>query len=224
MSLRDRLRFLLNPSRPDNPRAPWQVAIELARLSAVMSIIFVGVIVFLVIWHQTNPIVEKELFYVEFQTGANNVVRVVRAGKDVSSNEAIISMEARRYVMAREPVDGLGEYQADRYATVRQMSCEKVWNGFKQQYGGKDGVLSRKEFRREVKIEGDTRLADGAHMVEFKTRDWLDGVTSREEAPWKAWTVALAYSFEAQKVRYNDIGLNGTGFTVCEYNISRSSK
>lgn len=224
MSLFDRLRFLLNPHRTDNPRAPWLTAIELARLMAVVMIFMTGGMLFMVIWHQTNPIKEKEVIYVEFQTGGNNFVRVAKAGKEASRNHALISMEARRYVMAREPIDDRGEYQAERYATVRAMSCDKAWADFKNLYGAKDGILAQKEFRREVKIESDSRLADGAHLVQFKVRDWKEGITSREAAPWQSWAVTLAYSFEPQRVRYDEIGMNGTGFTVCEYNISRSTK
>lgn len=220
----NRVRFLLNPGREDTPRAPWIMAIELARLMFVLVLFLVLVAVFLLFWHVTHPIVVKEPLYVEFQSGGNNFVRIAAAGEDVTNNQALISMEMRRYVSAREPVDGMSDYTADKYATVHYMSCDPVWNAFKNKYGGENGILARKEFRRDVRIISDSRLADGAHQVVFQTRDWLYGVTDRDSAPWQTWTASLGYSFDTSKRRFDDVGMNPTGIQICEYNLARSAQ
>lgn len=205
-----------------NPRAPWLVAIELNRLLAVMLIFALGLIGFLVVWHQTNPVTIKEPIYIEFQTGANNFVVLHRAGKSQSSFEAQTAREARRYVAMREPITKTDE--SERYPAVMALSCDKERARFKDKYGGKDGLFLREGFKREIKVGRDVRLADGVHQVEFQTRDWVEGVTKQDKASWVTWVATMAYEFNDQKIRSDDVVLNPMGFQVCEYTVTRRSE
>lgn len=206
----------------ENPRAPWLVAVELNRLLAVMLIFTLGLIGFLVVWHQTNPITIKEPIYIEFQTGANNFVVVHRAGQDQESLDAQIQREARRYIAIREPITKTDE--RERYGAVRALSSDKVWAVFKEKYGGKDGLFLREGFKREVRILRDDRLAEGVHQVEFETRDWVDGVTRQDKAPWVSWVATMAYELQTQKKRVDDVVINPLGFTVYEYTVTQRGK
>lgn len=206
----------------ENPRAPWLVSIELNRLLAVMLIFSLGLIGFLVVWHQTNPVTVKEAVYIEFQTGANNFVVLHRAGKDQSSLQAQIAREARRYVALREPITKTDE--SDRYPQVMALSSDKVKAAFKLRYGGKDGLYLREGFKREVKIMRDSRLAEGVHQVEFKTRDWVEGVTKQETAPWVSWMATMAYEFSDKKIRYDDTVVNPLGIEFVEYTVTGRSE
>lgn len=206
----------------ENPRAPWLVAIELNRLLAVMLIFAFGLIGFLVVWHQLNPVTIKEPIYIEFQTGANNFVVLHRAGSDVKSKDALIAREARRYVALREPITKTDE--SERYPQVMLLSSDKEKARFKAKYGGKDGLFLRDGFKREIKILRDARLATGVHQVEFQTRDWTDGISQQDKAPWVSWVVTMAYEFDTQKVRYDDVVINPMGWQTTEYTVTKRSE
>lgn len=212
-------KIFLRSDNDGNARAPWLVAIELNRLLAVMLIFAFGLIGFLVIWHQMNPVTVKEPVYIEFQTGANNFVVLHRAGKDQSSIEGQIAREARRYVAIREPITKTDE--GERYPQVMALSSDKVKTNFKNLYGGKDGLFLRDGFKREIKILRDSRLADGVHQVEFQTRDWVDGVTRQDKAPWVSWVATMAYEFQTKKVRYDDVVINPMGIQITEYTVTK---
>lgn len=205
-----------------SPLAPWKVAIELARLMAVLLFLSLGTNLFQFIWHQTHPLTVKEPVYVEFQTGANNFVTVARAGQDITRNDRLIAMEMRRYVAAREPKNNIDE--TERYTVVKALSSEKQWKDFKERYGGKDGLLACKECRRDIRILRDSRLTDGAHQVEFEMRDWKEGLMTQDSAPWVSWVATIAYEFVSEKKRFDDSAINGTGISVTEYNLSRRGK
>lgn len=211
-----------NPAEGDNPRAPWLVAIELNRLLAVMAIFELGLIGFLVVWHQLRPVTIKEPVYIEFQTGANNFVVVARAGGDLASKAALVAREARRYVAMREPITRTDE--SERYPAVMALSSDKERARFKAKYGSKDGLYMRENFKREIRIQRDARLADGVHQVEFQTRDWIEGINQQDKAPWVSWVATMAYDFDAQKVRHDDIVINPMGWQTLEYTVTKRSE
>ncbi len=202
----------------DNPRAPWQVAIELNRLLAVLCIFELGLIGFLVVWHQLNPVTKQELDVVQFTTGANNFVRVIRAGKDVASREALVAMEAERYVMLRETINRVDD--DSRYKTIRAMSVDKVWNAFKNT----GSVLLRQDgLKQEIFIVQNSKLANGAHQVEFQLRRYIDGMDDRSKVKCQNWLASMAYSFQDKNVVMNDVVKAFSGFTVEEYSLSKRS-
>jgi type IV secretory pathway component VirB8 len=210
------------PGGVENPRAPWLVAIELNRLLAVMLVFSFGLIAFLVVWHQMNPVTKEVPVYIEFQTGANNFVVLHRAGGDLDSLAGQIAREARRYVALREPIDKASE--GERYPQVMLLSSDKVKQAFKTQYGGKDGLYLREGFKREVRILRDARLAEGVHQVEFQTRDWTEGITHQDKAPWVSWVATMAYKFDTQKIRRDDVVINPLGWQTMEYTVTKRSE
>ncbi|SEP43202.1 type IV secretion system protein [Nitrosovibrio sp. Nv6] len=195
---------------------PWITAQRAAAMLGWVSIILACALVGMVAWHVTNPVKVIEPVYIEFQSSGNTVARIERVGDSITRRAVVVGAESRRYVVDRETVDKVTE--SVRYPRVFAMSGPALAAAFRNQYGGKDGLLQREGFKREVEVTRDSTLGEGIHQVEIITRD----TDKMKPAPViQHWVVTLTYDFHDQQASYDDGLLNPLGFVVSEYTISR---
>ncbi|MDD5385306.1 MAG: type IV secretion system protein [Gallionella sp.] len=204
---------------PTEGRNSWLQAQRNARLFAAVAIAEACGIVFVCVWYVTHPVIKEVPRYVEFTTGGNNFVRVLPANGTVSDNEALVSADMRRYIVARELVNKTDE--ADRYATVKFMSSNTLFQKFREVAGRKDSPLYQDGLKRNIIIGIDTPIAEGVHQVEFVTEDTIDG---RGEPPRRtSWQATIGYEYAVQEIPRNESWRNPRGINVIEYTIRRRS-
>ncbi|BCT69599.1 type IV secretion system protein [Nitrosospira sp. NRS527] len=195
---------------------PWITAQRAAAMLGWVSIILAAGLVGMVIWHVTHPVTVTEPVYIEFQTSGNTVARIERISDSITRRAVVVGAESRRFVVDRETVDKVSE--SVRYPRVFAMSGPELAAAFKDQYGGKEALLHREGFKREVEVTRDSTLGDGIHQVEIITRD-TDKINPTPLV--QHWVVTLTYEFHEQQKSYEEGLLNPLGFIVREYTIAR---
>lgn len=207
--------------------APWIQCGRLVRVLLWVVVVEAAVIAGLAVTvTAVFPLKTIEPVYVEFQSAANNFVKVVAAGQDIRANELVLATQLRKYVKDRETVDKVTE--SERYAQVMAMSDQEpggVADVFHKLYGNPEtGMFYKPGAKREVQIVLDTALAPGVHQVEFKTFDTQNGQPVKDPATGREygeWTATIAYEYADQSVSYDKALLNPTGLVVMEYSLAK---
>lgn len=202
---------------------PYLQAIRNNRLLAFLVVFLVLALVSTVLagaYVYANKPPVKEVIYIEFLNGTNNFVRVVRAGKDLEGNRLLVDANIRRYVVDREGIDRTTE--GVRYPRVMQTSSEDVGAVFKRKYASENPMYKRKGFEREISITRSNPIDEGIYQVEFKSTDKTNGISSKP----RFYVANIAYSFQDQKITFDDSLMNPMGLFVETYSISerRNSK
>lgn len=203
----------------NNPSIPWLTAIKNNSIlkncliaSLATNVLLVAGYLFLL------PLKEKEIQVLEFSNASSNFVTIHRAGSDLRSNAALISMFLRQYVIDRESVDKITESEIG-YPRAIAMSSNKVAEDFKRIYGNPEtGPYFVAGLKRAVYIISDSHLAEGVHQVEFKTVDSLDG---RKDSKTTHYVATMSYTFQEQKVSADQITVNPMGLVITEYAVKK---
>lgn len=198
---------------------PWLTAMKAAKVLAWFAVAEFVVIVFLIVWHQLNPVKVMEPIYVHFTSEANMIAKIERVSDAIARRSVVIGAEARRFVMDRETVDKTTE--AERYPRIFEMSDAALAKAFREAYGGTESLFKREGFKRQVRVLSDSALGDGIHQVEIETTD----TDKNNPTPLvQEWIVTMTYEFRDEKKSYERGLLNPLGFVVTEYTISKRGK
>lgn len=213
-----------------NPSWPWVQAVTNFRASLVINcvqgVVIVGLVIALL---SLLPLKTYEPIYVEFQHSTNSFVVVQRAGRDVTSNSALLSMFLRSYVSSREMVDKVTE--RERWQFVLALSSENEERKFRALYNDPEkSLFYKKGHKRFIHIVSDESLGPRTHQLIIETTDLnefvdkdADGKPDKEK---NEWIVTLRYDFYEQLVTL-DPGeidprlLNPMGLLIEEYSIRR---
>jgi type IV secretory pathway component VirB8 len=187
----------------------------LVRVVLGLSVVVVALVIAVI---SLFPLKTKEFVLYEFVNGSNNMVRVIRANQEIKSKPLLIGYFLRHYVQTREPINQVDE--RNRYAKVRAMSADSVFNVFRNTYGSKESPLFRNGFQRSVEITRDAAIEDGIHQVEFRTRDKIEGQQGETVMEWVA---NIAYEFSDRDASYDERYFNPLGMVITKYALASRS-
>ena len=178
----------------------------------------------LAVTYSLFPLVRTEPMYVEFQSGGNNFVRVVRTDAIQSRLSVLISVALRKYLVDRETIDRITE--SARYQRVVHQSNDETEVKFRAGYSGKNSFLDIESFHRTVMIKRDNALTNDIHQIEFETHDYYENRDNFAEGgvhrPFvKEWIATMRYRLVDEHVAYDEQHLNPLGLYVVNYDLTQ---
>ncbi len=168
------------------------------------------------------PLKEIETRYVEFSSSDNNFVTIATAGRKIQSNENLISLMLKKYVLDREKVNHIDE--EERYKYVYALSSSEVSKRFKLFYGGEAALVHKDWINREIVLGPITKIADKIIIIDFETVDTNYKDKKHEGDNYqprkRQWQATIKYAFTSQTVKEEDKELNPIGIFVTRYQAS----
>lgn len=168
------------------------------------------------------PLKTIETKYVEFSSSDNNFVTIETAGKGIQSNQNLISLLLKKYVVDREKVNHIDE--SERYKYVYALSTDSVGTKFKTFYGGEKALVHKEHISREIVLGPVTPIAKNIVIIDFATVDTNYKKKKLEGKKYKPvehqWQATMKYRFSAQNVKEEDRELNPIGLFVTRYQAS----
>lgn len=164
------------------------------------------------------PLKTTEYLLYEFSASGQTFYRIENAKDLISRKSALIRYAMREYVVDKESVNHLTE--SDKFIKVQNMSTNDVFAKFKQRYIDTTAKFFQKS-KRKITIELDTPFAGNfnqqVHIVDFSATD-------TDEADVKTityWQATIAYTFNEQKIRLDDLVHNPLGLEIFNYSINK---
>ncbi|MBU1248614.1 MAG: type IV secretion system protein [Proteobacteria bacterium] len=210
----------------DDPRLPHLYVNKINRALIVMVfslIVLLGMSIGG--YHFLLPLKEEVPVYIGLDMDSESFVYKLYPVRDQNSRDALAKYFLNNYVLARETVDRITEY--NRVPQVLAMSSEDVYRVFESTMRNGPKALYRQEgFKREVNILRDGPVANRGpdyhiHEIDFQTIDTNERLRPGEKAI-KEWNVKIAYIFSPQKVHLEKEGslVNPAGLFVVEYTVT----
>ena len=193
-----------------------KVLMAIAIIAVILMFVSVGYTISLF------PLKEIETKYVEFSTSDNNFVTIATANEDIQSNDNLISLMLKKYVLDREKVNHIDE--TERYKYVYALSNNDVSARFKLFYGGEKALVHKEHIVRDIVLGPITRIAKKIIIIDFETVDTNYNEKKRNGKNYKPskrqWQATIKYAFSSQKVKEEEKELNPIGIFVSRYQAS----
>ncbi len=191
------------------------------RIVSILSVVTICqsliIIVLLVGTYTLFPLKENVPYLVRFSNASQNFVEVTKANGEIKEDKYIRTALAVAYVINAESKNNIDDKA--RQNIVRLQSDFKIWKQFKSLYTAKESIFSNVNLSREINIITVNLIPNtNIAQIDFQSKlrnsrgDLLS--TSNFRAVFK-------FRFEALVLKYNEIGLNPTGFKVTNYSLSK---
>ena len=164
------------------------------------------------------PLKEKEPYLVGFSDATQNFVNIERADSTITSNEALVRSLIGAYILQRESINHIDDKK--RFKIVKEQSSSKVWNNFEAIVSQEKSIYTNKSLMREVEIINIAKWKDGYSNVDVVIR-LLNIETGMRLESEKRYRIIIVYRFEKQKISFDNININPTGFKVIDYAITQ---
>ena len=164
------------------------------------------------------PLKEKEPYLVGFSDVAQNFVTIEKADSVITSNEALVRSLIGAYILQRESINHIDDKK--RFKIVKEQSSSKVWNNFEAIVSQEKSIYTNKSLMREVEIINIAKWKDGYSNVDVVIR-LLNIETGMRLESEKRYRIIIVYRFEKQKISFDNININPTGFKVIDYAITQ---
>lgn len=164
------------------------------------------------------PLKEKEPYLVGFSDATQNFVNIERADSTITSNEALVRSLIGAYILQRETINHIDDKK--RFSIVKEQSSSKVWNNFEAIVSQEKSIYTNKSLMREVEIINIAKWKDGYSNVDVVIR-LLNTETGMRLESEKRYRIIIVYRFEKQKISFDNININPTGFKVIDYAITQ---
>ena len=163
------------------------------------------------------PLKEKEPYLVFFSEPQTNFVRVTPANYDIRTDEALLKGIIAGYVKKRETINRIDDIE--RYQEIRLQSISKVWNTFSALVAQSNSIYATQNIYREIKIINSSILSENVATVDFVATIIQEG-TGEMKKDFKRYRATLKYDFKEQKINFDSLPSNPTGFIVNEYALT----
>ncbi|WP_246059153.1 type IV secretion system protein [Campylobacter troglodytis] len=183
-------------------------------LNIIFALIIIALIALLIV---IMPLKEKEPYLVFFSEPHTNFVRVAPANYDIRGDEALLKGIIAGYVKKRETINRVDDIE--RYEEVRLQSIHKVWNTFAALVSQSGSIYSTQNIYREIKIINSSILSENVATVDFIATIIQEG-TGEMKKDFKRYRATLKYNFKEQKINFDSLPSNPTGFIVDEYALT----
>lgn len=164
------------------------------------------------------PLKEKEPYLVGFSDATQNFVNIERADSTITSNEALVRSLIGAYILQRETINHIDD--KTRFNVVKAQSSSKVWNNFEAIVAQEKSIYTNKALMREVEIVNIAKWKDGYSNVDVVIR-LINIETGMKLESEKRYRIIIVYRFEKQKITFDNIPVNPTGFKVIDYAITQ---
>lgn len=182
----------------------------------VLNIVFACIIILLILLFSILlPLKEEKPYLVFFSDAQNNFVRVEPANFNIRADEALLKGIIAGYVLKRETINRVDDIE--RYEEIRIQSKSNVWNTFNALVTQNGSIYSTKGIYREIKIINSFILSKNVATVDF-TATVIHEATA--EKSFKRYRATLNYDFTQQKLNFDSLPKNPTGFIVNEYALT----
>lgn len=179
---------------------------------------FITTIICLLLIIALFPLKEKEPYLVGFSDATQNFVNIERADSTITSNEALVRSLIGAYILQRETINHIDDKK--RFEIIKAQSSAKVWNNFEAIVAQEKSIYTNKNLMREIEIINIAKWKDGYSNVDIVVRlfNATSGMSLESE---KRYRVIVVYRFEKQKITFDNIPINPTGFKVIDYAITQ---
>lgn len=179
---------------------------------------FVTTIICLLLIIALFPLKEKEPYLVGFSDATQNFVNIERADSTITSNESLVRSLIGAYILQRETINHIDDKK--RFETIKAQSSAKVWNNFEAIVAQEKSIYTNKNLMREIEIINIAKWKDGYSNVDIVVKLFNTGTGMQLESE-KRYRVIVVYRFEKQKITFDNIPINPTGFKVIDYAITQ---
>lgn len=187
-------------------------------ITYVAFFFFATTIVCLLLIMALFPLKEKEPYLVGFSDVTQNFVTIERADSTITSNESLVRSLIGAYIMQRETINHIDDKK--RYQIVKAQSSSKVWNNFEAIVAQEKSIYTNNDLMREVEIINIAKWKDGYSNVDVVIRLYNTALGMSLESE-KRYRIIIVYKFESQKITFENIPINPTGFKVIDYAITQ---
>lgn len=164
------------------------------------------------------PLKEKEPYLVGFSDVAQNFVTIEKADSVITSNEALVRSLIGAYILQRESINHIDDKK--RFNIIKAQSSSKVWNNFEAIIAQEKSIYTNKELLREIEIVNIAKWKDGYSNVDIVARLFNTSTGMQLESEIR-YRVIIVYRFDKQKITFENIPINPTGFKVIDYAITQ---
>ena len=187
-------------------------------ITYVAFFFFATTIVCLLLIMAVFPLKEKEPYLVGFSDVTQNFVTIERADSTITSNESLVRSLIGAYITQRETINHIDDKK--RYQIVKAQSSSKVWNNFEAIVAQEKSIYTNNDLMREVEIVNIAKWKDGYSNVDVVVRLYNTALGMSLESE-KRYRIIIVYKFETQKITFDNIPINPTGFKVIDYAITQ---
>lgn len=183
-------------------------------LNIIFALIIIVLVALLII---IMPLKEKQPYLVFFSEPATNFIRVEPANFNIRSDEALLKGIIAGYVKKRETINRVDDIE--RYEEVRLQSNSKVWNTFSALIAQSGSIYSTANIYRDIKIINSSVLSENVATVDFVANIIQEGIGEAKKE-FKRYRATLKYDFTEQKINFDSLPQNPTGFIINEYALT----
>lgn len=163
------------------------------------------------------PLKEKEPYLIGFSEASQNFVTIEKANRTISSNEALIRSLIGSYILNRETINHIDDQK--RYEIIKYQSNSKVWNNFEAIVAQEKSIYTNVNLIREIQIINISKWRDGYANVDVVIKLLNSNGMNLESE--KRYRITIVYKFINQKITFENIPINPTGFQVIDYSITQ---
>lgn len=178
---------------------------------------FLTTIVCLILIISLFPLKEKEPYLVAFSEASQNFVTIERADSTITSNEALVRSLIGSYIINRETINHIDDKK--RYDVVKNQSSPRVWKNFESIIAQEKSIYTNANLIRDIEIINIAKWKDGYSNVDVVIKLYnSQGMYLESE---KRYRIIIVYKFQKQKITFDNISINPTGFQVLDYSITQ---
>lgn len=178
---------------------------------------FITTIISLILIISLLPLKEKEPYLVGFSNAAQNFVTIEKASSAITSNESLVRSLIGAYILNRESINHIDDKK--RFEVIKAQSSPKVWSNFEALIAQEQSIYTNPNLIREIEIINIAKWKDGYSNVDVVIRLFnANGMVLESE---KRYRIIVVYKFINQKITFDNIPINPTGFQVIDYAITQ---